>query len=56
MKKIYLLYLLALTLVSSSCIEQNYPKWEGSLLEFQDAVVTTPVAGETFPRVTVANA
>ena len=55
MKKIYLLYLLALVLVSSSCIEQNYPKWEGSLLEFQDAVVTTPVAGETYPRITVAN-
>ena len=55
MKKIILLYSLALVLVTSSCIEQNYPKWEGSLLEFQDAVVTTPVAGETFPRVTVAN-
>ena len=55
MKKIYLLYLLALVLVSSSCIEQNYPKWEGSLLEFQDAVVTSPVAGETYPRITVAN-
>jgi hypothetical protein len=55
MKKIYLLYLLALVLVSSSCIEQNYPKLEGSLLEFQDAVVTSPVAGETYPRITIAN-
>jgi hypothetical protein len=55
MKKIYLLYLLALVLVSSSCIEQNYPKWEGSVLEFQDAVERTPVAGETYPRITIAN-
>ena len=55
MKKIYLLYLLALVLVSSSCIEQNYPKWEGSVLEFQDAVERTPLAGETYPRITVAN-
>jgi len=55
MKKIYLLYLMALVLVSSSCIEQNYPKWEGSVLEFQDAVERTPLAGETYPRITVAN-
>ena len=55
MKKIYLLYLLALVLVSSSCIDQNYPKWEGSLLEFQDAVERAPVSGETYPRITVAN-
>jgi hypothetical protein len=55
MKKIFLLYSLALVLVTSSCIEQNYPKWEGSVLEFQDAVERTPAAGETFPRITVAN-
>jgi len=46
---------MALVLVSSSCIEQNYPKWEGSVLEFQDAVERTPLAGETYPRITVAN-
>lgn len=55
MKKIFLLYSLALVLVTSSCIEQNYPKWEGSLVEFQDAVERAPAAGVTYPRITVAN-
>ncbi|GMQ29339.1 DUF4843 domain-containing protein [Algoriphagus confluentis] len=55
MKKIFSLLTLALVLVFSSCIEQNYPLWEGALVEFQDAVVRTPAAGQTYPRITVAN-
>lgn len=38
-----------------SCIDQNYPIWEGAEVEFQTAVVTAPVAGQNYPRVTVAN-
>jgi hypothetical protein len=55
MKKLFSLLTLALVLVFSSCIEQNYPVWEGSLVEFQDAVVRAPIAGQKYPRITVAN-
>ncbi|PZV85577.1 uncharacterized protein DUF4843 [Algoriphagus aquaeductus] len=55
MKKIFSLLTLALVLVFSSCIEQNYPVWEGALVEFQDAVVRAPLAGQKYPRITVAN-
>ncbi|TDQ15276.1 Calx-beta domain-containing protein [Algoriphagus boseongensis] len=55
MKKILSLVTLALVLVFSSCIEQDYPLWDGSLVEFQDAVVRTPVAGQKYPRITVNN-
>ncbi len=55
MKKLFSLLTLALVLGFSSCIEQNYPVWEGLVVEFQDAVVTTPVAGQVYPRITVAN-
>ena len=53
MKKLFSLFTLALVLVFSSCIEQNYPVWEDHVVEFQDAVVTTPVAGQVYPRITV---
>ena len=55
MKKLFSLLTLALVLVFSSCIEQNYPVWEGALVEFQDAVVRAPVTGQKYPRITVAN-
>jgi hypothetical protein len=55
MKKLFSLLTLALVLVFSSCIEQNYPVWEGALIEFQDAVVRAPVTGQKYPRITVAN-
>lgn len=55
MKKLFSLLSLALVLVFSSCIEQNYPVWEDHVVEFQDAVVTSPVAGQVYPRITVAN-
>lgn len=58
MKKILSLLSLALVLAFSSCIEQNYPTWSGAVVEFQDAVVRTPLAGTSnpaYPRITVAN-
>lgn len=55
MKKLFSLLTLALVLVFSSCIEQEYPLWEGSLVEFQDAVVRAPIAGQKYPRIAVAN-
>ena len=55
MKKLFSLFTLALVLVFSSCIEQNYPLWKGALVEFQDAVVRTPVTGQKYPRITVNN-
>jgi hypothetical protein len=55
MKKILSLLSLALVLAFSSCIEQNYPTWSGAVVEFQDAVVRAPAAGENYPRITVAN-
>jgi hypothetical protein len=55
MKKLFSLLSLALVLAFSSCIEQNYPVWEGYLVELQDAVVRTPLAGQKYPRITVAN-
>lgn len=55
MKKLFSLVALASLLVFSSCIEQNYPVWEGLVVEFQDAVVLTPTAGQVYPRITVAN-
>lgn len=55
MKKLFSLLSLALVLVFSSCIEQNYPVWEGYVVELQDAVDRAPVAGLTYPRITVAN-
>ena len=55
MKKLFSLLTLAVVLVFSSCIEQNYPVWEGALVEFQDAVVRAPVTGQKYPRITVAN-
>jgi hypothetical protein len=55
MKKLFSLLTLALVLAFSSCIEQNYPLWEGSLVEFQDAVVRAPIAGQKYPRIAVGN-
>ena len=55
MKKLFSLYSLALVLILSSCIEQNYPIFERHIVEFQDAVVRTPVAGQVYPRITVPN-
>jgi len=55
MKKLFSLLTLAFVLVFSYCIEQNYPLWEGLVVEFQDAVDRTPVSGQVYPRITVAN-
>jgi hypothetical protein len=55
MKKLFSLLTLALVLGFSSCIEQNYPVWEGLVVEFQDAVDRAPAAGLTYPIITVAN-
>ena len=55
MKKLFSLFTLALVLVFSSCIEQNYPVWEDHVVEFQDAVDRAPAAGLTYPIITVAN-
>ena len=55
MKKILSLLSLLVVLGFSSCIDQEYPLWDGSLVEFQDAVVRTPVAGQSYPRITVNN-
>jgi hypothetical protein len=55
MKKLFSLLTLAFVLVFSSCIEQNYPVWEGLVVEFQDAVDRAPAPGLTYPRITVAN-
>jgi len=55
MKKLFSLYSLALVLILSSCIEQNYPTFDRHIVEFQDAVVRTPVSGQVYPRITVPN-
>jgi hypothetical protein len=55
MKKIIGLFSLVMVLAFTSCIEQNYPTWQGAVVEFQDAVVRTPAAGVTYPRIIVAN-
>ncbi len=55
MKKLFSLLTLALVLVFSSCIDQDYTVFEGSLVEFQDAVVRTPVTGQKYPRISVNN-
>jgi hypothetical protein len=55
MKKIISLFSILLVLLLDSCIEQNSPIWEGAAIEFHDAVVGTPVPGQTFPRIAVAN-
>lgn len=55
MKKILSIFSLVMVFVLGSCIEQNYPIWEGAEVEFQNAVTTAPVAGQNYPRVTVAN-
>jgi len=55
MKKLFSLFALALVLGFSSCIEQNYPVWEGHVVEFQDAVDRSPLSGQVYPRITVAN-
>ncbi len=55
MKKLFSLFTLALVLVFSSCIEQNYPVWEDHVVEFQDAVDRAPLSGQVYPRITVAN-
>ncbi|WP_040481373.1 DUF4843 domain-containing protein [Mariniradius saccharolyticus] len=58
MKKILALLSFAMVFAFSSCIEQNYVTWQGAVVEFQDAVVRTPVAGTAnpaYPRITVAN-
>lgn len=55
MKKIISIFSLVLVFVFGSCIEQNYPIWEGAEVEFQTAVVTAPVSGQNYPRVTIAN-
>jgi len=55
MKKIISIFSLVMVFVLGSCIEQNYPIWEGAEVEFQAAVITGPAAGETFPRITALN-
>ncbi len=55
MKKLFSLLTFAFVLAFSSCIEQNYPVWEGHVVEFQDAVERAPLAGQVYPRITVAN-
>jgi len=55
MKKIISIFSLVMVIVLGSCIEQNYPIWEGAEVEFQDAVVRTPAAGLTYPRIPVVN-
>jgi hypothetical protein len=55
MKKILSIFSLVMVFVLGSCIEQNYPIWEGAEVEFQNAVTTAPVAGQNYPRLTVAN-
>jgi FlaG/FlaF family flagellin (archaellin) len=55
MKKILSIFSLVMVFVFGSCIEQNYPIWEGAEVEFQAAVVTAPVAGQTYPRISITN-
>lgn len=55
MKKILSIFSVMMVFAFGSCIDQNYPIWEGAEVEFQTAVTTAPVAGQTYPRVTVAN-
>jgi hypothetical protein len=55
MKKIISIFSLVMVFVLGSCIEQNYPIWEGAEVEFQDAVARNPAPGLTFPRIAVAN-
>jgi hypothetical protein len=55
MRKLFSIFTLAFLFLCSSCIEQNYPIWEGQVVEFQDAVERAPVAGQVYPRITVAN-
>ena len=55
MKKIISIFSLVMVFVLGSCIEQNYPLWEGAEVEFQDAVTRVPAPGLTFPRIPVAN-
>lgn len=55
MKKILSIFSLVMVFVFGSCIEQNYPIWEGAEVEFQAAVVTAPVAGQNYPRISIAN-
>ncbi|MBT0811977.1 DUF4843 domain-containing protein [Litoribacter ruber] len=55
MKKIISIFSLVMVFVFGSCIEQNYPIWDGAEVEFQDAVTRAPAAGQTFPRIAVQN-
>ena len=55
MKKILSIFSFVMVFVLGSCIEQNYPIWEGAEVEFQSAVLNAPVAGQNYPRLTVGN-
>ncbi|TVP50668.1 MAG: DUF4843 domain-containing protein [Mongoliibacter sp.] len=55
MKKILSIFSLVMVFVFGSCIEQNYPIWEGAEVEFQASVVTAPIAGQNYPRISIAN-
>jgi len=55
MKKIISIFSLVMVFVLGSCIEQNYPLWEGVEVEFQAAATNAPAPGLAFPRIAVAN-
>lgn len=55
MKRILSIFSFAMVFVLGSCIEQNYPIWNGAEVEFQAAVLNAPVAGQNYPRLTVSN-
>ncbi len=49
MKKIFSLLVVLGLILSSSCIEQDYPLWSASVVEWDATVMNNPVLGKRFP-------
>lgn len=53
MKKIFHLFVfLGIALATSSCFKDNRVTWQGAVLEFDQAVTTTPALGVNYPIIT----
>lgn len=52
MKKIFALLFVLGAFFTTSCIEQEYPVWTGSVVEWDATVVNNPAPGKTFPLLT----
>lgn len=52
MKKIFSLLVVLGLFLTSSCIEQEYPLWSASVIEWDATVMNNPALGKTFPLLT----